>query len=527
MNRAIFVILLFIITPTICLGYGNHQTLEITNIKASGSGSPATTQYNRIYRAYPGIQYKIPVGVIGGLYPYTFSLSNEPSGMTISTDGIITWTNPQSSAPNITVRATDLDGDYTEATWSITVGTSGFIFIDSSAGSGGDGTISSPYDTIDDVLALEGSAVNSIVYVRAGTYAVPMHNGFRTSPGTYGCNFMGRAHVWIGYPDETIVWNMGGVNASYAWWMETHDGISTQMECWFENIKFQSPREWGFRHSAGGHYLTFFSITMDDLVGSNIANNCGGLFSQNYGDIYYTHIADSSFTAFDTAHSIGSIYDSHKMLIERNLLDGKIGLGSSIAIKVDCEYTTIRKNTILNTDAAFAHSNNGIWHNSIYNEICYNFTDSPTGRWNIEPPPDDNTLTTWFYRNTVVGTCEFVNLDSPDGCEGPWYVENNVFQNNNNATYGIYFNTTSGIPGAGTADGYLCINELDTNLAAASGLVDSDGFLINEDYLGIYGWQTGDDESPEPDTPGPGSITKNGASSLTKSGASTISIGGE
>ena len=54
------------------------NTLEIIQPKAGLS----TT--NRFYKAYPGLEYNVRMAVIGGAYPYIYSLTTAPNGMTIT-----------------------------------------------------------------------------------------------------------------------------------------------------------------------------------------------------------------------------------------------------------------------------------------------------------------------------------------------------------------------------------------------------------------------------------------------------------
>src|SRR5688572_17024316 len=62
-----------------------NYPLELVSPRAAGSspssGQPAISANNRIFWAYPGIEYNIRATVIGGKYPYRFALSNAPTGM--------------------------------------------------------------------------------------------------------------------------------------------------------------------------------------------------------------------------------------------------------------------------------------------------------------------------------------------------------------------------------------------------------------------------------------------------------------
>jgi hypothetical protein len=118
---------------------------------------------NRYYRQYPDIAYRVPVVVYGGAYPYQYELTSAPSGMTVGqhygdTDyGIINWPSPAAGTYSCTVQVTDQVGTVATVDWTLTVTTSGFIFVDAVNGSpssinGGTGTgsISAPFKNLSD-----------------------------------------------------------------------------------------------------------------------------------------------------------------------------------------------------------------------------------------------------------------------------------------------------------------------------------------------------------------------------------------
>lgn len=508
MKKLIF-FLMILSAPSLCLGYGNHQALEIINIKASGTGSPAITQYNRIFRAYPGIAYEIPVGAAGGKYPYAYSLSNAPDGMTIGArTGIINWPSPQTSASDIVVRVTDEDGDYVEATWSITVGTSGFLFVDDTTDASGTGTIDDPYDSIQDILDLGSAAVNSIVYFRAGSYAVPQYNS-RVSDFN-GCNLQqdgGRAHIWIGYPGESVTLNFSGVSASYADGFETWDGGFPNI--WFSNMRMQSGYRYGWRIGAGDHYFTYYDMELDDFTHTTFASNAGGLFCAA-GAKSYIHVSDSYFTNFIVAQGIGSLYTITKGLFERNQFTGKTdtsGGSPDLTIKQGNNGITVRGNYFYSSTPAMGTSSNGVFHDCQNIEIVFNYIRSSSGFASLNR--DANQGATWVERNTFAGQMYFENLDYPDSCEGPWNVEANVFQNINSGWHLHY---------SSAADGDQCVTSTD-NSGATSGLIDTDGKLLSPTYVGTRGWQFADGSTPIEGAP---TITRGGRLSGSLSGGGVM-----
>src|SRR4029450_11310559 len=105
-----------------------NYPLRITNVKPAGTGGLPSGA--RIFRAYPAFVYNIRAGVVGGASPYTSSLTNAPSGMTIDArTGEINWPSASGNAtPTLTV--VDSEGARATATWTITTSATPFRFID-------------------------------------------------------------------------------------------------------------------------------------------------------------------------------------------------------------------------------------------------------------------------------------------------------------------------------------------------------------------------------------------------------------
>lgn len=170
-----FLTTLFLVTQKTQAAF---MPLEITNIKPAGTGDPAIPATNRIFRAYPGIEYNIRAAVIGGLYPYTYSLSNQPEGMTInSRTGEISWPNPQTDANDISLSVTDSEDTTVQTSWSIEVTTNGFWFVDSSYTGTETGGIFQPYSSLANFLTATYDGIETdIVYFKSGTYPMVDHN---------------------------------------------------------------------------------------------------------------------------------------------------------------------------------------------------------------------------------------------------------------------------------------------------------------------------------------------------------------
>jgi hypothetical protein len=179
------------------------------------------TTENRYYKAYPGLLYEVDVAVIGGRYPYTFTLGAAPNGMSIDPNsGRITWTNPQerTDAYPVSVTVRDSDGATSSVAWTILVTTAGFRFIDAvngrSAAQGGDGSRSNPWRSIADWYRTKYDSEfrGTFLYYRNGTYRTadaPIEDGTRLALTGHL-----KPLVWLAYPNEKPVIDTTGSHIS-------------------------------------------------------------------------------------------------------------------------------------------------------------------------------------------------------------------------------------------------------------------------------------------------------------------------
>lgn len=494
-----YLIVLLILLPIVGYGYGNNIALEIISPKEATTGTPAIPATHRIFRAYTGLTYEIRAQVIGGAYPYTFALSNTPAGMTINEHtGVITWTDPQASASNIGLRVYDRDGDYVDSTWSITVGTSGFYFIDDSAGTGGTGTAGSPFDAIDDVLALNDET--GIVYFRTGTYAVPEYHPsyINAEISAVGCNLIygNTPRIWLEYPGETATISM--TNRFF-------EIGATTTPWWFDNLTFYNSGEWTFRSGSNQNYTTFYECEWNTISSTATGNgNQGGYFTYANGTGKYLVFQDCVFHDYTGTAGIGSLYQQDKMLIEGcsffNQYDGSTGICTAIAAKVAISNSTIRGNeAVVSAGSVLGTGVNGMladagYGPSVNNEVCFNNFRHTSGshvHW-FNNNGDQQSM--YYYRNTCVGRLLFRSLT---GDCGPFVLENNIIVNSAYGDYEYYGDD----PGPDVTAYITDTN----NVKSASGIVDASGLLVNRSYVGTYGWEIADSEyygggTPDPDT---------------------------
>lgn len=470
-----------------------YQTLEIIQPKGSGTGTPAIPSNHRVFYAYQGIEYKIRVAAIGGDYPYTFSLSNAPTGMTVDDYGYIRWENPQSSASNITVRVTDSNSAYEEETWSITVQTSGFKFVDCTEASNGTGTLASPYNSISNMTS--GAASTDFIYFRAGTCEVPARGSYTINNAEafqFGLPSL-TANRWLAYPGEEPVIDL--INDRF------FEGNLSGQSYYFDGLTFYRGREYFFRTGSAENYVTFLDCTFDTLTLERTAynSNQGTYFTSDYGTGYYLVFQGNTFTNFTGTQGIGSLYDQENTLVENNQFsnfDGADSTNSVLAFKLKIVDLTLRGNSVVLSSGSdfsiFGSSLNAFFGEidstpSENIEILYNYFRSD-GTSGTSLNSTDDQGTTWMYRNTFDVPLTIRYLSEGD-CNGPWYWDNNAWENADSGPSDHGGNTVSWT---------TCTSSYSDNIGATSGVVDENGLLeaAYSSSVGSAGWQFSDGSTP-------------------------------
>jgi hypothetical protein len=479
-------ILFGILVLLFCIGFisAAYSPLEIINIKQAGTGDPAISEHNRIFRAYPGIEYNIRAAVIGGLYPFYYSLNNSPSGMTIDKHtGEIKWTpTSEGVVNNIRLIVRDSEGTVVNATWSINVTKNGFLFVNSTYSGASIGTINQPYKSILDIL--DYGLTNDIIYFRSGTYNLPLYHSDSSEWLNQGCSLDyngGRPNKWIAYPGEIVNIDM---NKHY---LEA-DGPG-ENDMWIDGFKFYNFLNGGFFGHCSANYVMFRNNDFSDLVVDLDGNqNSGFLYFTGFESSgYYKTIIDNDFHNFNSAQAVGSIYHSQKTLIADNdFYDAKYTrnnmIRAAIAIKRVLGYTTIRHNTFKNFSSenhVFGYSVNSGLRYSNYTEVSFNLFYHPGSDVFPQLNSAENNQNMYFYRNTIVGgiNIDYLDFETHKPC-GPYIFEDNLIQN---SVGGIRYEY---------GDGDIRAIEID-NLKGTFGLVDSFGNLTSaySSYLGKVGWQ--------------------------------------
>lgn len=478
--------------------HAGNKALAILNIAGTGD-------YNRIKYAYPGIEYKVKIGVEGGDFPYTYSLINPPSGMFIdSSSGIITWTPLTEGPYTVNVRVIDSSNATVAASYPLAVNKTSFIFIDSINGNNffpGDGTIENPYQTLDKVWDLNVGPTK-FIYFRTGTYNIP-YNGDGNRSGA--CLAEGSSwyrltidaaspHVFMGYPGETAV--LEGWNGSGAWPSAPGGGAHfflsspSSSDAWFSNLTVNKIFGCVFELS-DADYFTAFEITTGSGYSCSESENYSVFMYQNEGPSINNVISNCNLSGDDHVGSNWSgckMYHPYHLLMEDNLFSGYFA--EAVSFKADANYCTFRHNEIngSNLGIVVQSMNNTT---STYNEICFNYVHNCNEVF--DQGEDGGSSYEYIYRNTFQGGNAISRIDGrPFHFRGqgsdnnPHYLNNNVIVSDytcgSGCTDHVWLQWSTGF--APTFSGNLSGKD-------DGSIIDLNGNLTEsyESYIGTRGWQ--------------------------------------
>jgi hypothetical protein len=481
--------------------------LELIYPKAIAAAPSGLDANNRCYFAYPGIPYQIRVCAIGGAWPYTYSLSNEPSGMTVDQDtGLLTWTNPTVTASNVQVTVTDDEGTTVSSTWSIAVGTSGWFFVDAASGNDANaGTLAAPWQSI--LKVYNSSGAYGRVYFRAGTYlftGVPITSGGTAVDNRYAFSGPSRSTCWIGYPGDTRpVINFASNGSSTPGLRPSGHAI------YYRGLTFQN----GFNKTIwvdrsgrrGAHFDDCIWDTLGPAGTAGAGDNSAGIMytqlygsggvpdTQAYGDVV-THCTfdDFQYTGGETTTPVGiKLYSWLKGLVHGNHFGANISR-EVVALKSDTSQITVRGNTF--TDSTIGGNFNRTQDESSV-EICFNLfqhTGNGLHLWPSKGTFDAGAV--YVYRNTIAARILIEHLYTIDG---PYTFQRNVIVNADGAGSPYPFMQDSTISDASRVTTNIPSNPSLAptgveNLAGttANAIIDSNGLLIGAyrtAYLGLMG----------------------------------------
>jgi len=422
-------------TPENNDGLESNYALEIIQPEA---GLDTT---NRFYKAYPGLEYNVRMGVIGGKYPFNYALTTSPSGMTIDAfTGEITWPSPSASATPYSVTATVTDSENTTETisWTVLVTTAGFLFVDAVNGTeaslGGTGTINNPWKKLNDVYTgnIDGGKYTSVhpgefVYWRAGDYymdAIIDDNGGDGMRVVWrGSN---RAQVWLGYPGDTkpVVHQ----EAAHLWFDTSWPNL------WIDGLDFRSDgnaRNMGMNISSAKENVVLRRNKYSGITAGNVGGNNALIFFVKHGTGNRVVIQDSEFSDVNLGYAILA-YRTLNVLVENNYFHG-IGAESNqnshaVGMKVQSNRWDVRANLFRNNGGYSIWEYYGSETSSLSgdNEHSFNTIEAGGGEVGINTRHDEGGFPVHVHRNTILDRAMQGRTTANNG---PFYWKNNVIVN--------------------------------------------------------------------------------------------------
>ena len=463
---------------------------------------------SRYCKAYPGIEYKVPMGVFGGAFPFAYSLTTAPSGMTIDpVTGIVLWPKPTTagSPHRVTAQVTDAEGAKTSVSWTITVTTSGFLFISAKDGKhargfgatsdAGDGTLANPFRSMNDVYQNDPSQSESwrntkfddhFIYFRGGTYALEGKMDVNADPLLRLLEWRGnyKPHVWLAYPGETVVFDhMAGPEANGAGF-DLRDGDSSDF--YVQGIHFKNMRNHAIR--TGGSRLVFFENTFENLgPGRDGYNSSFIMFTgRELGSSHHIFVRDNVFEDGDTTAFVKT-YGLTYSVFEGNTFRKPIGSTEGLALKHADRYVDVRNNVFDGEFTAGAISGN--WNDDGNLEIRYNHVKNASKTFVRHALDGAITINhdklanapVHIHRNTFEGN---VIVRFGASTNGPFYLSKNVIINDNAGT-----SPGSGVSFQEVEDPSRVIMSDNLFGTPSQGILDASGRLTGaySKHLGNYG----------------------------------------
>ncbi|WP_431687920.1 putative Ig domain-containing protein [Hahella sp. NBU794] len=406
-------------------------------------------------KAYPGVEYNIRLGVIGGKFPYSFGLTQAPSGMSIHPKtGEISW-KPSASLEGqsyqVKVDVYDSLQQMTSQEYTLQVTSTGFHFV-SPYGSdeSGDGTINSPWKTISH--GVDQGTTDDILYVRGGDYYELIN---------FSAN---KTNKVLAFPSETPV-----VDVNYAGVMDTKGEFGV-----IDGLEIKNCARWCFYVSGAETDWIFRRNHMHHLYDTSTSGNPSFIFF-NDGGRYNTArfvIQNNTFhDLFDrgsgihgdnTSNHHGSsmvMYDVRESLIEDNVAYNIDGNGYHD--KDNSFKNTFRGNLAYNVSQAGLSISNQYYSfgvDILNNKLTGKFVGLRIGHQNVGVI--GNILA---HHNTVYGGMEHKNGTSPVGGANSIQIRDNIIDSIGSSRPAIFCCNT-GDGGAWASE----ISERDYNLYSTS-----------------------------------------------------------
>ncbi len=456
-----------------------------------------TAPWARQRRAYADgtVQYRVPIVVQGGAYPFHYSLDSGPSGMTIGSDignpeyGIVTWTPTaaqiRTAAYPVTVTVTDQEGHSVTATWSVQATTAGFVFVDPKAAVNGNGSKGSPFNSVAPLFVLHGTTgpyAGDIVYFRSGTTVLSGPEAL----GNVQLQSDGNPAVWLGYPGENAT-----IDFSHSKVL-----VDKQDDVFIGGLRFVNARNdvpnahfFFFNQNYPQSRVTFFEDRFDSIGRGTVgSDNPAAITLFNPGALRkYLAIVDCSLDHF-SAPLVDAYAISYAVIEGNTLYSGNVPtVDQGIFLKSDIQDVSVRRNTSLSQPFGygaievyqqaqrFTNANIEVAYNLVratnprQPAFVYEWTGVGGGA-NVDPQ-------IYVYRNTFSGW-----IGGLDDFPYTVWEENNVLIDDSGQT--AKFNVSA-------AGGKTVKSVNNLTGTSADGLIDADGKLIGaaSQYRGTRGYE--------------------------------------
>ncbi len=392
--------------------------------------------------AHEEVRYQMPIGVLGGAWPFRFELIEGPPGMTIGAQlqpdgdhlvrppdyGVVTWTPPAGSeGQSLSYRVRVLDQEDNEATVTVelTVSASKFLFVAPDDGSPqGSGTIDAPlrgFAAMFEGLSAAATYAGRHVYFRGGNYLL---EGGSDTNGNARIGGGGKPKVWRAFPDEEPVFDCSTAKVIF--------NGGEMDDCCFTGIRWEHGRQ----DVANAHFIwattqfdrglfwrnTFFDLQMGTTGNDNPA---AIFFSAAGGHRQYLAVLSNAFVEMGPGGGNGVAgYDSYGQdyaLFEDNEARDCTST-YCLWLKGGHRWTTVRgERAVVGNDTGTVLLNimlgrDGGTERSEQVEVSYCAATTPSGhalRFHWATTADQNGPV-WIYRCTVAGDVGALHTDTAD-----------------------------------------------------------------------------------------------------------------
>lgn len=450
--------------------------------------------------AHPSMQYRIPIGIQGGAWPFKYELVDAPEGAVIGSlygsgdYGEITWQPQQAGVYNFTVKVTDQDLNTVTASWEVTVDANQFVFIQDGWQGAKVGTINQPLEDIADWYRnspIDNTYHNKIVVLRGGSYKLlggpSTNNNVRLEEST-------KTPSIIAFPGELPI-----VDSSQSKMINGNSGLK---DAFIAGIRWENSRQ--DVANAHFHWATG-DVTRGTWWDNEFYNhgpgtagndNTSAVFISNTSthkkNILYKNNHHEKFNTLGKNSSYVDVYYSSYVLVEGNTAKNS-ATSYGFWAKATTSFVTIRANKAFENisgggiSVGYTSSGKKIPHD---HEVCWN---------NIVVQPNNNNQTvllwadgmfykeksynSYIYRNSFINGSSWVRFKGAEN----YKVDGNVVITNLPARWGKDIMTT------------LIANVLGREL---DGVTDTNGNLIDS-YRKLYIGKAGHEISTLDRTPNP------------------------